>query len=331
MKKILFLFAFCACFVSRIFAQIPQAVVNPGIYDSSIFNNLYSNQAFRNKFTAVIEGADTVTYFVDLYGVKSLKFAQVADTSGGGGSVNIYNSDGEIPDGVSRHVLLGVNTVLNFYHPSLFEAISIYTGIDSAGASGLVGITSPDGFSNVRVNNTDSRIWNVSNTLVLLEDSTTTTNKVVTGFTQTAPTVNEFITRGYERGKVPLGTFNADVLSYNPTTSAYLAVPANRSTFTSGAGDITPAESVSTIISTNTTTGSEIHLNYTPDSRFNDPFTTFRYIHNAGTDVLELDTNQAWQFRDNTGTDSATFNVTAGTSVKLVWDSSITRFWVFEF
>lgn len=151
MKKILFTICFFAAFLSVSSAQIVQAVVNPGVYDSSVFNSLYSNQAFRNKFNAVIEGPDTVTYFVDLYGVKSLKFAQTSDSSGGSG-VNIYNSDGTILSSVNRTVSMEPISQLNFNFANGNQGVKIYAGDNVSATNGEIEISSPTTNNSIQIN-----------------------------------------------------------------------------------------------------------------------------------------------------------------------------------
>lgn len=123
------------------------------------------------------------------------------------------------------------------------------------------------------------------------------------------------------RTDVPNGTFNADQLSYNPATSAYLAVPANRSTFITPGSTVTPAESVTEIFASDAT-ASTVNLNYTPGSQFNDPYTTTRWIYNIGVGTCTVQTNQAWQFRSMAGVDTTTITLTAGQAAKIIWNST---------
>lgn len=88
MKRILFLFTFLCSFYGAFSQQnIPQALVNPGVYDWSIFGPLSSNAVFRNKFTNVIIGSDTFVWFVDLYGSRALMASGA--TGGGGGDSTV--------------------------------------------------------------------------------------------------------------------------------------------------------------------------------------------------------------------------------------------------
>ncbi len=166
-----------------------------------------------------------------------------------------------------------------------------------------------------------------SNSFLLNKDTTTTSKKISITYSQTTPTNPELISNGFLKSKLPMGTFNADVLSYNPTTPGYLAVPANRSTVVYGgtSGTLTAAESVTDLVGV-PTTASTIKLNYTPDSRFNDPFTTVRYVHNWGAGTLTLDTDEAWLFSNRGATGTATATLNTGESARLIWDSANTRF-----
>ena len=166
-----------------------------------------------------------------------------------------------------------------------------------------------------------------SNTFLVKPDSATFAKKVVVEYTQTAPTQNELITGGYFSSLVPLGTFNADVLSYNPTTGSYLAVPANRSTVAYGgtSGTLTVGVSVTDLVGI-PATSSTIKLNFTPDSNFNDPFTTIRYVHNWGPGTLTLDTDEAWTFSNRGAAGTATATLITGQSARLIWDSVGARF-----
>ena len=118
----------------------------------------------------------------------------------------------------------------------------------------------------------------------------------------------------------PNGTFNADQLSYNPATSAYLAVPANRASVVLNSGTATVAESVTEIVCK--TGASTVNLNYTPGADFNDPFTTVRWIYNlqAITSVT-VQTSQSWSFSSGVGSGSS-FSIPAGPAAKLIWSQA---------
>ena len=121
------------------------------------------------------------------------------------------------------------------------------------------------------------------------------------------------------------GTFNADVLSFTPagSASAWVAVPANRSTLAGFAtvATISPAESVTEILIDTASTTSTVNINYTPDSRLDNPFTTVRYIYNWGSGNATVQTNQSWLFKTS-ATTSGTLTIAPGEAYKLIWLSN---------
>lgn len=123
------------------------------------------------------------------------------------------------------------------------------------------------------------------------------------------------------------GTFNADVLSFTPggSASAWVAVPANRSTLAGFAtvASISPAESVTEILIDTASTTSTVNLNYTPDTRLDNPFTTVRYIYNWGSGNALVQTNQSWLFKTS-ATTSGTLTIASGEAYKLIWLSNAT-------
>ena len=122
------------------------------------------------------------------------------------------------------------------------------------------------------------------------------------------------------------GTFSADQLSFGSVSgvSQWVAVPANRSTSLIGTiGTAFPSESVTEIIADTASTTSTVNLNYTPDSRFNSPFTTVRYITNFGSGNMTVDTDQSWLFKTPT-TSAGTLTIGSGESYKLVWSTDFT-------
>lgn len=123
------------------------------------------------------------------------------------------------------------------------------------------------------------------------------------------------------------GTFNADVLSFTPggSASAWVAVPANRSTIAGFAtvASISPAESVTEILIDTASTTSTVNLNYTPDTRMDNPFTTVRYIYNWGSGNATVQTNQSWLFKTS-ATTSGTLTIASGEAYKLIWLSNAT-------
>lgn len=122
------------------------------------------------------------------------------------------------------------------------------------------------------------------------------------------------------------GTFSADQLSFGSVggISQWVAVPANRSTSLIGTiGTAFPSESVTEIIADTASTTSTVNLNYTPDSRFNSPFTTVRYITNFGSGNMTVDTDQSWLFKTPT-TSAGTLIIGSGESYKLVWSTDFT-------
>ncbi len=123
------------------------------------------------------------------------------------------------------------------------------------------------------------------------------------------------------------GTFNADVLSFTPggSASAWVAVPANRATLAGFAtvASISPAESVTEILIDTASTTSTVNLNYTPDTRLDNPFTTVRYIYNWGSGNATVQTNQSWLFKTS-ATTSGTLTIASGEAYKLIWLSNAT-------
>lgn len=124
------------------------------------------------------------------------------------------------------------------------------------------------------------------------------------------------------------GTFNADVLSFTPggSASAWVAVPANRATLAGFAtvASISPSESVTEILIDTASTTSTVNLNYTPDSRLDNPFTTVRYIYNWGSGNATVQTNQSWLFKTS-ATTSGTLTIASGEAYKLIWLSNATQ------
>jgi hypothetical protein len=123
------------------------------------------------------------------------------------------------------------------------------------------------------------------------------------------------------------GAFNADVLSFTPggSASAWVAIPANRATLAGFAtvASISPSESVTEILIDTASITSTVNLNYTPDARLDNPFTTVRYIYNWGSGNATVQTNQSWLFKTN-ATTSGTLTIASGESYKLIWLSNAT-------
>lgn len=119
------------------------------------------------------------------------------------------------------------------------------------------------------------------------------------------------------------GTFNADMLSYQPSESRYIAVSGNRVTKQVAIGVLTPAESTVEILVDTAATTSTINLNYTPDERYSDDFTTVRYITNWGSGNATVQTNQSWRFKTSAGY-ANTLTIGTGETYKLLWVSDPT-------
>lgn len=88
MKNKILLF-FLLFFAVNLYAQnMPQPLINQDIYPSSIFDANYNNDLFRNRFTKVKTGGDTVVWFVDTYGVRALML-QGGNRGDSAGIVNV--------------------------------------------------------------------------------------------------------------------------------------------------------------------------------------------------------------------------------------------------
>lgn len=106
--------------------------------------------------------------------VSGILCTAVAGSGGGGGaSVNIYNSNGEIPDGTERIVLLGAGGALNVRYSSINDALNIVDG-----ASGFAYLTGPNGNNYIYLDDEYAEMAASGNQFIMYTDSTAVSARI---------------------------------------------------------------------------------------------------------------------------------------------------------